>query len=382
MSSQFWPSIFAQAGNVDIAQTQPFAQLLTEPASSRPRDVAQAAVWLHEGLCQEPDTHSTHPVFFERIAATGFDPAGPLPDHLPWHLEEASAAEDWLGEEALGIAGQLDADWRENAAQSWRDAKDWHAHQHSEFSLLLQRRKQQVFDEQDWLQLAQLAEKFDQAGTLRAEAIAKGLQHYSGDLLLLQLKAGDLAQRGNIHEAISLWHHIGQNPSSSEYQAHRQLCELYLRAGEKAAAEQHRQIADQLWASEDKRQLDFAGLFPHEMDASELTLLQSKLQPLFQHARAIWLCRDTPSSTANPPRWYLYVQAYDSWFMRLVGKLTGEDDINASACKRLLERLQARLHVYLEVRYIGPDDQIPAHCTNGSLIAYAGLAALPIMGPA
>ncbi len=115
------------------------------------------------------------------------------------------------------------------------------------------------------------------------------------------------------------------------------------------------------------------------MDAAELALLQSKLQPLFQHTRAIWLCRDTPPSTANAPRWFLYVQAYDSWFMRLVGKLTGEEDINASAFRRLLARLQARLHIYLEVRFIGPNDQVPAHCTHGSLIAQAGLAS-PIIG--
>jgi hypothetical protein len=63
--------------------------------------------------------------------------------------------------------------------------------------------------------------------------------------------------------------------------------------------------------------------------------------------------------------------------MRLVGRLTGEDDVNASACKRLLERLQARLHLYLEVRFIGPNDPIPAYCTDGSLIGKTGSAALP-----
>ncbi|OCJ02018.1 peptidase M48 [Agrobacterium sp. 13-626] len=375
MSTRFWPDIFALAGSDDIARTRPFTQLLTEPANSHPRDGAQAAVWLHESLCQEPDSHSTHPVFFERIAATGFDPADPLPDHLPWHLDETSAAADWLGAEASGIAAQLDADWRETAEQGWRDAKEWRAHQQREFSNLLQRREQQVFDEQDWLELARLAETFDPAGTLRAEAVAQGLQHSPEDPALLQLKAGDLQQSGDIQSAISIWHRISQNSSSSEYQAHRHLCELYLRLGDKPAAEHHRQIADQLWAGEDVGQSVSKGLFPHGMDASELALLQGTLQPLFQHARAIWLCRDTPPDTASPPRWFLYVQAYDSWFMRLVGRLTGEDDVNASACKRLLERLQARLHLYLEVRFIGPNDQIPGHCTTGSLIAQAGSAA-------
>lgn len=379
ISNQFWPDIFAQAGNDDIAEVRPFAQLLTEPASSRPRDGAQAAVWLHESLCQEPDIHSTHPVFFERIAATGFDPANPLPDHLPWRLGETSAAAAWLGEQAQVIAAQLDADWRANAAQGWRDAKEWHAHQQHEFSKLLQRRKQQVFDAQDWLQLAKLAEKFDQAGTLRAEAIAEGLRHSPEEVALLQLKAGELEQAGNIHEAMSLWHRIGRNPSSSEYQVHRHLCELCLRAGDKPVAERHRQIADQLWTREGARQPGFQNLHPHGMDASELTLLQGTLQPLFQHARAIWLCRDTPPGTVSPPRWLLYVQAYDGWFMRLIGKLTGEEDLNASACKRLLDRLQARLHLYLEVRFIGPNDPIPAHCTQGSLIAQAGSAVSPSM---
>lgn len=375
MTNQFWPDIFAQAGNDDIAHIQPFAQLLTEPASSRPRDGTQAAIWLHESLCQRPDPHSTHPAFFERIAATGFDPAGPLPDQLPWQLGETSAAADWLVEEAAGIAARLDADWRDTAAQGWRDAKEWHAYQQREFSKLLQRREQQVFDEQDWLELARLAETFDPAGTLRAQAITEGLRHSPEDPALLQLKAGDLEQAGDIHEATSIWHRISQHPASSHYQAHRHLCELRLRMGDKVAAERHRQIADQLWTSQDVGQSERKGLLPHGMDASELALLQSKLLPLFQHARAIWLCRDIPPTTPNPPQWFLYIQAYDSWFMRLVGNLTVEEDINASACKRLLERLQARLHLYLEVRFIGPNDPIPAHCTHSSLIAQAGSAA-------
>jgi hypothetical protein len=110
------------------------------------------------------------------------------------------------------------------------------------------------------------------------------------------------------------------------------------------------------------------------MDASELALLHTTLQPLFQHARAIWLCRDTPPDAPTSPRWFLYVAAYDSWFMRLVGRLTGEEDLEASACRRLLDRLQARLHLHPEVYFIGPDDPIPAHCTQASLIAQAGTA--------
>jgi hypothetical protein len=131
-----------------------------------------------------------------------------------------------------------------------------------------------------------------------------------------------MTARLNSSEAIAIWHRFEQSRPPFEYQAHRHLCELYLRAKDKAAAEHHRQLADKLWVSEDVEPPLFNGLLPHAMDADELALLQSKLQPLFQHTRAIWLCRDTPPSTANPPRWFLYVQAYDSWFMRLVGKLT------------------------------------------------------------
>ncbi len=289
MTNRFWPGIFVQAGKNDIAQVQPFAQLLTEPVNSCSRDGAQASVWLHERLCQKPDIHSTHPVFAERIAATGFNPAEPLPDHLPWRLEETSAAAEWLGKHAEFVAAQLDADWRKNAAQGWRKAKEWHAHQEQEFLKLLQRREQQVFDEQDWLQLAKLAEKFDPAGTVRAQAIAEGLRHSPENVALLQLKVGDLEQVGDIHRAISLWYRIGQNPSSSEYLIHRRLCELHLRAGDKAAAERHRQAADRLWTCEDAERLICEGLHPHGLDASELTLLQNTLKPLFQHARAIWL---------------------------------------------------------------------------------------------
>jgi len=141
MSDQFWPGIFARAGHDDIAQAQPFTQLLTEPASSRPRDGAQAAVWLHESLCQKPDIHDTHPVFSERLAATGRDAANLLPDRLPWRLGGPSAASDWLQGEASGIAAQLDVDWREHAARGWQDAKERQARQHGLFLKLLQRRE-------------------------------------------------------------------------------------------------------------------------------------------------------------------------------------------------------------------------------------------------
>ncbi|MFC4761816.1 M48 family metalloprotease [Dyella koreensis] len=372
MSEQFWPGIFAQAGQDDIARAQPFTQLLTEPVGSRPRDGVQAAVWLHESLCQKPDMHDTHPVFSERLAATGRDPTGPLPDRLPWHLEGPSAASDWLQGEATGIAAQLDADWREHAASGWQDAAEQQARQHGQFLKLLQRREQQVFDQRDWRQLAQLARKFDPAGPLRAEAIAHGLQQAPDDPALLELRADDLERDGDIRGAISAWHCISANPSSPEYRVHLHLCELYLRAGDTLAAERHRQIADLAWAGGDGSRPADDVLFPHDMQASELALLQEKLQPLFQHARAIWLCRDTQPDTADPPRWFLYVQAHDGWFMRLVGRLTGEEDVSASACKRLLERLQARLHLYVEVCFIGPSRPIPAHCTHESLIAQAG----------
>ncbi|MDH7803329.1 MULTISPECIES: hypothetical protein [unclassified Rhizobium] len=80
------------------------------------------------------------------------------------------------------------------------------------------------------------------------------------------------------------------------------------------------------------------------------------------------------------PRWFLYVEAYDGWFMRLVGRLTGEEDIHASACRRLLNRLQPRLHLHPEVYFIGPNDPIPAHCKQDSLIAQAGATVPQIIG--
>ncbi len=372
MSDRFWSGIFARAGEADLTQVHPFTQLLAEPIDSRPRDNAQAAVWLHERLCEKPDVRSTHPAFFERVASTGFDPAGALPDRLPWRLEQTSSAVDWLGKEAPGIAAQLDADWRGNATQAWCDAKNWHLRQYDEFSNLLHRRKQQAFDERDWLLLAQLAEKFEPTGVLRQEAIAQGLQHSPADPALLRLRAADLDENGALDAAIALWQRIDQNSSTSAYQAHRRLCELCLRAGDKQAAEPHRRAADSLWPSEDAGLFVVKEYFPHGMDKTELALLHSVLQPLFSRARAVWLCRDKPPSSSSPPLWFLYIEAYDGWLMRLVGRLTGEEDFNASACKRLLERLLPRLHVHLQVVFIGPQDRLPAHCTSDSLIARAG----------
>ncbi|NLS16439.1 M48 family metalloprotease [Rhizobium sp. P40RR-XXII] len=377
MSDRFWPGLFARAGVDEPAQVQPFTQLLAEPAESRPHDGAQAAAWLHEALCQGPDPRSTHPAFFERVASTGFDPTDPLPGHLPWRLEKTAAATDWLGNEASGIAAQLDANWCENVAQAWRDAESWHARQHEEFAKLLHRRKQQTFDEGDWLLLAQLAEKFDPAGPLRREAIAQGLRHSPDDPTLLQFEAEDLEQNGDFGAAIALWHRIGQNSSTSVYDVHRRLCELCLRTGDRVTAEHHRHVADKLWTGQDAGQFVLNEHFPHGMDASEVALLQGVLQPLFAHARSVWLCRDKPADRPDAPGWFLYVEAYDDWFMRMVGRLTGEEDVNASACKRLLERLLPRLHIYADVVFIGPSENISACCSPDSLIAHAGRAVSP-----
>ncbi|MGY5776257.1 M48 family metalloprotease [Rhizobium sp. LEGMi135b] len=378
LSDQFWPGIFARAGGQELAQARPFTQLLTEPAASRPRHGAQAAVWLHEALCQSVDPRSTHPAFFERAASTGFDPKAPLPDRLPWRLEEAAAAADWLGQEASGIAAQLDTSWRENATQAWQDAEGWHARQHGEFVNLLHRRKQQAFDERDWLFLAQLAEKIDPESPLRQEAIAQGLQHSPDDPMLLQLRANDLERNGDVGGAIALWHRIGENSPASAYAVHRRLCELCLQAGDKVTAEHHRHVADKLWTGQDVGPSAPKDRFPHGMEASEAALLHGVLQPLFVHARSVWLCRDTPANIPDAPRWFLYVQAYDGWFMRTVGRLTGEEDVNASACKRLLERLLPRLHIYPDVVFIGPSESIPAYCSPDSLIAQAGRTVSPM----
>lgn len=377
LSDRFWPGIFARAGSQELAQVQPFTELLGEPAESRPRDGAQAAVWLHEALCQSPDPRSTHPAFFERVASAGFDPKAPLPDRLPWRLEKTAATEDWLGKEASGIAAQLDINWRENATQAWQDAEGGHARQHGEFANLLHRRKQQVFDERDWLFLAQLAEKFDPESPLRKEAIAQGLQHSPDDPMLLQLEADALERNGDFGGAMALWHRIGESSSASAHDAHRHLCELCLRAGDRAMAEYHRHVADKLWADQDAGRSTRADRFPHGMDTSEVALLHGVLQPLFAHARSIWLCRDTLADRPDAPRWFLYVEAYDGWFMRMVGRLTGEEDVNASACKRLLERLLPRLHIYPDVVFIGPSENIPAYCSPDSLIAHAGRAVSP-----
>nr|WP_298097915.1 M48 family metalloprotease [uncultured Shinella sp.] len=374
MAGGFWPGVYGSAGEDDLAAARPFSELLAEPAGSRPRDGAQAAVWLHESLCEKPDAGSTHPSLFERVAATGFDPSGSLPDRLPWKLEENAAAAEWLGRRVSGIAAQLDAQWRENARQTWDDVKNRYSRQYGEFSNLLHRRKQQAFDAHDWWLLARLAETFDAGGSLRREAIEQGLQHSPNDLALLELRADDFDRSGDVAGAIALWFRISRDPSASAYTAHRHLCELCLRSGDRQGAECHRRSADALWMGEHAAQSISPGRFAHGMEASELALLQGALQPLFAHARAIWLCRDTQPHVPAQPRWFLYVEAYDGWFMRLVGRLTGEEDVNASACKRVLQRLLPRLHIYPDVEFIGPSGKIPVHCTPDCLIARAGMA--------
>lgn len=371
LADRFWPGLYRRAGQDDIDAVRPFKRLLSRDADARPRDSAEATVWVHELLRHRTAPDDTHPSFAERIATTGVDPLRDLPA-LPWRDPERSAAQAWLGDAAGGIAEWLDRRWQQNAPSDWAVAQARHAEKFAFYQDLLQRRQSQVFDASDWYRLAWLAGEFEQDPSIQDDFVRRGLEVDPEHPRLLAIQGDRLAERGELAAAIAVWTSIAEGPWRSRHQVHRRLSELCLRAGDRVRAEQERLTADSLWQDADR---DDGGVSeppqPHGLDAAEIGLLCRQLAPVFVHARTLWLCRRAEADDGEPAAWILFVQAFDSPLLRAVGLLTGEKDMQRSACERLLLKLVPRLHLPVEVRMLGPRDMPGDYCNPASRIAPA-----------
>ncbi|GAA0707433.1 hypothetical protein GCM10009429_40530 [Dyella marensis] len=366
LDGRFWPELFGRAGQDDIEAVRPFERLLSGDADARPRDSAEATVWVHELLCHKTSPDDTHPAFAERVAATGVDPLRDLPA-LPWRHPDRSAAETWLGDAAAGIAEWLDHRWQPNAQSDWAAAAARHLEKAAFYRDLLQREQSQVFDASDWCRLASLAREFEEDPSIQDDFLRRGWEIDPEHPRLLAMQGDRLAERGDLVGAIALWTSIAEGPWRSRHQVHRRLSELHLRVGDHARAQQERITADALWQDADVGPSDAPQ--PHGLDAAEIGLLCRQLAPVFVHARALWLCRQASADNDEQTPWILFVQAFDAPLLRAVGALTGEKDRQRSACERLLLKLVPRLHLPLEVRMLGPRDAPGDYCNPASQIA-------------
>jgi len=362
LAEGFWPDLFGRAGKDDIESTLPFTRLLSGDTSAGPRDNIEATTWVHELLCQKTLPDDTHPSFAERVATTGMDPLRDL-QPLPWHEPVPSASQAWLGDTAPKIAEWLDHRWQNHAQSDWAVVKARHVEKLAFYRDLLQRQQSQVFDASDWCRLALLAGELGEDKSIN-DFVDRGLDIDPEHQRLLVIKADRLAKTGDLAGAIAIWTSIAAGPWRSRHQVHRRLSELYLRAGDHVRAEQARATADSLWQGVDRRDGGLPeALQPHGLDTAEIGLLCRQLAPVFVHARSLWLCREAAMDDGEPGSWILFVQAFDSPLLRAVGSLTGEKDMQRSACERLLLKLVPRLHLSLEVRMLGPRDA-PADCCN------------------
>jgi Zn-dependent protease with chaperone function len=123
LSEHVWPSIWRRAEEEPQAPDRCWSTLVTQLRGDLPSHLRTA--WLGNALARRASDDDTHPSLKERLAALGVAApevgtrGGLSPDASA--TASTSAAEHYLGALAPELLAKLDEEWRDGAAEPWRE---------------------------------------------------------------------------------------------------------------------------------------------------------------------------------------------------------------------------------------------------------------------
>ena len=350
LATAFWPAVHGRAGTDPIEAVFPYSEMAAHAAlKNTPRDEAEAITWAHEFLCRTTSPHDTHPAFGERLALTGLAPFTPGMS-LPWRRRGDSAATAWLGASLQTLLPELDAQWQSSQREIWQLQRQRLEDRRREHQDLARRRRSQMFDAEDWYRSA-LSAREEEGGLTWLSHVLAGRHLDDKHPGLLCLHAEALEQQCQSEQAEATWLSASRVVGEHQRYCHRRLTALYLRQQRQQEADEQRRLADALVLPAAVSDDAPPAPGPHGLDGAEIAKLRVDLKTLFRHARGVWLGRQ-----AGADHWTLLVLAHDPTWLRWIGTLTGEGDTQREACTTVLNRLLPRLHLPLEVCFLGPED--------------------------
>ncbi|WP_256242303.1 M48 family metallopeptidase [Pseudomonas sp. MRSN 12121] len=359
LAEDYWPTLYAQAATEPRDNLQPLLELARHGLLKTPADAAQARIWLHAELCSTTERSDTHPALAERLAALGIDTARiDLPLH--WQRARPSAAQAWLGEQHHALAQHLDQQAAELIRERCNEAREDYQARGSEHHELLRKQRIRSLNSDEiarlaWLYRTHLGDN-PRAASLLQEALRQDPEHAA----LRQQHAFSLYQAADTRGAAQRWQQLADEPGPYQLGSLRQLSMLAMKAQDWERASHYRQQADHLHRQANAEQ-DPQQYHAHGLAAVEVNKLARTLDPLLRVATGVWLLRQPDSR-----RYVLLVQARTNILLRVVSRLTGEQNYSQRNCEQLLERLLPRLHLWVEAFILDDHDPRLGQCTEAA----------------
>lgn len=359
LAEDYWPRLYTQAVNQPRDDLHPLVELARHGLLATPVDAAQAGTWLHAELCNSTERSDTHPALAERLAALGIDTARTdLPLH--WQRAQPSAAQVWLGEQHQALAQRLDQQFAEFIRERCNDAREDYQALVGEHHELLRKQRIRSLNSDEIARLAWLYRTHLDDNPRAASLLEQALEQDPKHRALRQQQAFSLYQAGEHQAAAQRWQQLAAEPGPYQLGSLRQLSMLAMAAQDWEQARHYRQQADRLHRQANAEQSP-PQYHAHELAAVEVNKLAQTLAPLLRIASGVWLLR-LPDSR----HYVLLVQARENLLLRLVSRLTGEQNYSQRNCEQLLDRLMPRLHLRVEAYLLEDNDPRLAQCTEAA----------------
>ena len=212
LSEHVWPQIWRRAAEDPQPPGRCWSALVTTLQGEVPSDTRVA--WLGTALARRASDGDTHPSLRERLAALGVDHA----DATRWEAERelagdgcrTSAAEHYLGPVAGELLSSLDQEWREAAAESWKERHEEVKRQRAQLAALAERESAgEILSADDlWSRATMLADLREPGAAIPAlrELVAREPERAAAQLMLgqLLLDQGDAGGVAHVRRSMEL----------------------------------------------------------------------------------------------------------------------------------------------------------------------------------
>ena len=327
LSERFWPQIHQQLTTRETPPDDLHSRMAD--ALRAPVEPTSAREWGSDALAVATASTDTHPAPRDRIAALGVDVETELleDDGVAAPIGE-TAAEHFLGRLATEATAAFDAQWQENASESWRRTHEQELRQEAQLTELEQR-SDALNDDELW-ELARLTDArrgADAAERYLRELLTRNARHAAASYMLgYNLLARDDEEGVRHIETAMDVDPDAISPGSRTIAAwlrrrdRMEEAQRYLKQAEdqellQAAAAKERESVN--------RKDTFA---PHGVNESALTELRTALAR-FDRIKAAWLVRKVVTHRPESPLYVLGVDFGTSWkaSLRASGIPVGDD---------------------------------------------------------
>lgn len=316
----YWRDVFKQADHTATPPALAFAEMF--PALQHHATINDSAtVWLRRSLLEQTSNTDTHPSLAARLAAMNFklnaedDLNHQLP-HLFAPLAE-TAANYFLGETNETLIAEMNARWREQTAETWRERHAYMRETRAKLVALAEKRQTSALDAEElWTYAACLAEV---EGADAAETVARELLEREPDHAAANFLYGQILVRRNDAEGARHIERAMNNDISLTLPACETLYGFYKENNQDEAAQKVKRRAEDFYETIDKAQSERQTISsndrfePHDLTAAQVEDVAKQLARYDEVKAAFLVCKSV-SYLQQSPLYVLGIVPAVKWY--------------------------------------------------------------------